>query len=67
MGNLESDSTGEALPGKLGVEGVDMERIKIEQHSFAGMLWFAAWLFTLGLLHLPFWKGETHTVTHTPR
>jgi hypothetical protein len=57
MGKLESDSTGEALPGKLGVEGGDMERIKIEQHSFAGTLWFAAWLFTLGLLHLPFWKG----------
>ena len=34
-----------------------MERIKIEQHGFAGALWFAGWLFTLGLLHLPFWKG----------
>jgi hypothetical protein len=22
-----------------------------------GMLWFMAWLFTLGLLHLSFWKG----------
>ena len=57
MGRLESDPTSEALPGKLGVEGVDMERIRIEQHSFAGTLWFAAWLFTVGLLHLPFWKG----------
>jgi hypothetical protein len=34
-----------------------MERIRIEQHSFTGSLWFAAWLFTIGLLHLPFWKG----------
>jgi hypothetical protein len=34
-----------------------MERIRIEQHSFVGTLWFGAWLFTLGFLHLPFWKG----------
>ena len=33
------------------------ERIKIEQHSFGGMLWFGAWLFTLGFLQLSFWKG----------
>ena len=34
-----------------------MEKIKIEQHSFAGTLWFAAWLFTIGFLHLNFWNG----------
>ena len=34
-----------------------MERIRIEQHSFVGTLWFAAWLFTIGFLHLSFWKG----------
>ena len=34
-----------------------MEKIRIEQHSFVGSLWFAAWLFTLGFLHLSFWKG----------
>jgi hypothetical protein len=34
-----------------------MEKIRIEQHSFVGTLWFAAWLFTLGFLHLHFWKG----------
>jgi hypothetical protein len=34
-----------------------MERIRVEQHSFGGMLWFGAWLFTLGFLHLHFWKG----------
>ncbi|HMA43533.1 MAG TPA: hypothetical protein VKO86_05930 [Gemmatimonadales bacterium] len=34
-----------------------MEKIRIEQHTFAGGLWFAGWLFTLGVLHLSFWKG----------
>jgi hypothetical protein len=34
-----------------------MERIRIEQHGLGALLWFAAWLFTLGLLHLSFWKG----------
>jgi len=34
-----------------------MASIKIEQHSFAGTLWVAAWLFTIGFLHLGFWKG----------
>jgi len=34
-----------------------MEKIKIEQHSFMGMVWFAAWLFTIGYLRLTFWKG----------
>jgi hypothetical protein len=33
------------------------ERIRIEQHSATGMLWFAAWLFTIGFLDLPFWRG----------
>lgn len=23
----------------------------------AGMLWFVGWLFTIGYLHLHFWKG----------
>jgi hypothetical protein len=34
-----------------------MEKIKIEQHSFMGMLWFGAWLFTIGFLQLTFLKG----------
>lgn len=34
-----------------------MEKIRIEQHSFGGMLWFGAWLFTLGFLGLHFWRG----------
>ena len=34
-----------------------MEKITVEQHGFLGSLWFAGWLFTLGFLHLTFWKG----------
>jgi hypothetical protein len=37
--------------------GEKMEKIKIEQHTFTGGLWFAAWLFTIGFLHLDFWRG----------
>jgi hypothetical protein len=33
-----------------------MERIKIEQHTFTGSAWVAAWLFTIGFLHLGFWR-----------
>lgn len=33
------------------------DRIKIEQHTCGGLLWFGMWLFTLGFLHLSFWKG----------
>ena len=33
------------------------QRIQIVQHTFAGGLWCAAWLFTIGFLHLTFWKG----------
>lgn len=35
----------------------NMERIKIEQHSSLGLIWFAGWLFTVGYLKLAFWKG----------
>lgn len=31
-----------------------MEKVKIEQHSSLGALWFAAWLFTVGYLKLGF-------------
>ena len=34
-----------------------MERIRIEQHGSAGMLWAGGWFFTIGYLHLTFWKG----------
>jgi hypothetical protein len=34
-----------------------MEKIKIEQHSISGMLWFAGWMFSIGYLHLTFWRS----------
>ena len=34
-----------------------MERVQIVQHGVGGLLWIAAWLFTIGFLHLTFWKG----------
>ena len=34
-----------------------MEKIRIEQHSSVGLLWFAGWLFTVGYLKLSFWAG----------
>ncbi|HTI05216.1 MAG TPA: hypothetical protein VL549_07865 [Gemmatimonadales bacterium] len=36
---------------------VGSQRIRIEQHSAIGMLWFGAWLFCIAFLHLSFWKG----------
>ena len=33
------------------------QKIRIEQHSISGALWFGGWLFTIGFLQLPFWKG----------
>lgn len=35
----------------------NIQKIRIEQHSLTGSLWFAAWLFTIGYLHLSFWKS----------
>jgi hypothetical protein len=34
-----------------------MEKIKIEHHTLSGGVWIAAWLFTIGFLHLAFWQG----------
>ena len=34
-----------------------MEKIRIEQHSTMGLVWFGGWLFTIGFLHLQFWSG----------
>ena len=33
------------------------EKIRIKQHTFMGTVWVGAWLFTIGFLHLGFWKG----------
>ena len=42
--------------------GVAMEKIRIEQHSVGGLLWVVGWLFTVGYLQLPFWKGLLATL-----
>jgi len=34
-----------------------MQRIKIENHTFSGGLWFILWLFTIGYLKLSFWMS----------
>jgi hypothetical protein len=34
-----------------------MEKIKIEHHGLVGMVWFGAWIFTIGFLKLTFWQG----------
>ncbi len=34
-----------------------MERIRIEQHSFGGLLWVTGWLYSIGFLHMTFWVG----------
>jgi hypothetical protein len=36
------------------------EKIRIEQHSFAGGLWIIGWLFTVGFLKLTFGKVHWH-------
>jgi hypothetical protein len=33
------------------------QKIRVEQHSVSGALWFGGWLFTIGYLHLAFWKA----------
>lgn len=34
-----------------------MEKFKLEQHSSMGLIWIAGWLFSIGFLHLSFWRG----------
>jgi hypothetical protein len=34
-----------------------MNKIKIENQTFTGGMWFVGWLFTIGFLHLSFWQG----------
>ncbi|MDQ5955271.1 MAG: hypothetical protein QG621_274 [Patescibacteria group bacterium] len=48
----------EAMAGVITVlYYMHMQRIKIEQHTFGGALWFGMWLFTIGYLKLSFWWG----------
>jgi hypothetical protein len=34
-----------------------MERIRIENHTFSGAIWFIGWLFTIGYMQLNFVRG----------
>ena len=51
------DDSGAHPPGIPRGKVERMEKIKIEQHSLGGLLWFTGWLFTLGYLELTFWRG----------
>ena len=33
------------------------QKIRIQPQPCLGLVWLAAWLFTIGFLHLTFWKG----------
>lgn len=47
----------ETVAGATAQPAATQQRIRVEQHSASGLLWFAGWLFTIGFLQLPFWKG----------
>jgi hypothetical protein len=38
-------------------EGKGSPKINIVQQPLIGAMWCAAWLFTIGFLHLNFWRG----------
>ena len=59
MGNRTANTEEMPKEGTLAQDthATKPQKIRIEQHSLAGCLWFAAWLFTVGFLHLSFWKG----------
>jgi hypothetical protein len=33
------------------------QKRRIQHHPCLGLVWIGAWLFTIGFLHLTFWKG----------
>jgi hypothetical protein len=43
--------------GEIMEEKEKTKKIRIEHHTVSGLVWFWAWLFTIGFLHLGFWKG----------
>ncbi len=34
-----------------------MDKIRIEQHGFTGVVWVIGWLFSIGFLQMGFWKA----------
>jgi hypothetical protein len=39
------------------MEKENVQKIRIQHQPCFGLLWVAAWLFTIGFLHLTLWKG----------
>jgi hypothetical protein len=37
--------------------GKDKKKVRVESHTCMGTAWFWGWLFTIGFLHLSFWRG----------
>ena len=37
--------------------GTTVDKCRVQPSSSLGLLWVAGWLFTIGFLHLTFWKG----------
>ena len=50
-------SVGSSAINKEQLAPTQKMKIRIEQHTFMGTVWVAAWLFTIGFLPLNFWKG----------
>ena len=51
----EHCSRRKALPDEPRVEKV--QKIRVHEHPLGATAWFGGWLFTIGFLHLGFWKG----------
>jgi hypothetical protein len=41
----------------MSLAGENVQKIMIQQHSFTFGAWCACWLFTIGFLHLGFWRA----------
>jgi uncharacterized membrane protein len=39
------------------MDKTNTQKIRIEHHPLLGLGWVAAWLFTIGFLHLSFWRS----------
>ncbi len=39
------------------MEKENVQKIRMQHQPCFGLVWVAAWLFTIGFLHLTFWKG----------
>ena len=39
------------------MENEKTQKIKVQPQPWLGMLWIGGWLFTVGFLHLAFWRG----------